>query len=294
MCVSRDSLKPLLYPDIYLGDDKLDVSGLNSSNTENRAYFDAFKNYLDEITVCSGFYESKMSEMPSIKVINLNKFLGDSHEYNIMHDDHVVMQLSNKTKLHYVSRMHFGNCLFQNNHPIIVIWRSDTKVSALGSIESNRSGSSSKNNPLGDGNIEENAIKLEQNWFLFENIEEKAIKFEQYLSTVNKKAIKCKQDAFFDENIEEKAIKREQNLYLGKNIDEDSVKFEQYSFVVKNIEDKTIKFDKCSFLDGNIEENAIKLEQNWFLFENIEEKAIKFEQYLSTVNSIEEKAIKLR
>ncbi|KAH0550056.1 hypothetical protein KQX54_017136 [Cotesia glomerata] len=48
MCVSLDSLKPLLYHGIYRGDDKLDVSGLNSSNTENQGYFDAFKNYFDE------------------------------------------------------------------------------------------------------------------------------------------------------------------------------------------------------------------------------------------------------
>ncbi|KAH0552783.1 hypothetical protein KQX54_015200 [Cotesia glomerata] len=66
-----------------------------------------------KVTVCSGFYESKMSKMPPIKVIDLDKFMGDGYEYNIMHDDHIVMRLSDKDKLYYVTRLYFGNCFFQ-------------------------------------------------------------------------------------------------------------------------------------------------------------------------------------
>ncbi|KAH0552784.1 hypothetical protein KQX54_015205 [Cotesia glomerata] len=66
-----------------------------------------------KVRVCSGLHGSKISEMPPIKVIDLDKFLGDGHEYNMVYDDHTLMRLSNKTKLYYVSRMYFGNCLFQ-------------------------------------------------------------------------------------------------------------------------------------------------------------------------------------
>lgn len=118
MCASLDSLKPLLYPDIYLGDDKLDASGLNSSNTENRGYFDAFKNYLDEskylfglVQICRVIKTQTLYIHP-LKIRDL-PIVNGNIVYKIQKLPFGLLRFRRGLESHYVSSISTGNCLFQ-------------------------------------------------------------------------------------------------------------------------------------------------------------------------------------
>ncbi|XP_057327758.1 uncharacterized protein LOC130669087 [Microplitis mediator] len=67
-----------------------------------------------KITICSQFQGPKSPNMPSsLKVINLDEFKNNYEKYNIFKNENIVMRLSNKTNIYYISDMEYGDCLFQ-------------------------------------------------------------------------------------------------------------------------------------------------------------------------------------